>query len=184
MNELKPYIGITGFTSLNQINYLNHYKSNDNFDLMFGVLISQKTLNGQKPSNPNRYPELNCDLFRSDYSWPKDILKFYHYNFRNQNLFEELSLISSAYGGDGIQLNIVWPTLSELQKYKQKFSNQRLVLQISDSAFHQVDCNINNLIEKLKPYSNVGVTDFLFDLSGGTGKSIDVLGAWHMCWIV
>jgi hypothetical protein len=69
----------------------------------------------------------------------------------------------------GFQLNIVWPDLDELTQWRETYPHQRLVLQVSGSAYRQVGRSPQALCDKLQDYRQLA-TDILFDPSGGKGR--------------
>lgn len=58
----KPYIGITGFMSRDEVEeVLTVFPENSTRKLMVGVLASEKTLHGPTNKWPNRYPDRSFD---------------------------------------------------------------------------------------------------------------------------
>lgn len=186
----KAYIGITGFMSPDEVRAVLDGLP-ETFDsgqrlIMFGVLASWKTLNGLEPSNPKRYPPIGA--VKSIFQKHPLALNLVHYNSREPNLADQLVKLSEAAGENchGLQLNMVWPSARELEKWRNKFPESRLVLQIGSMALNFVSywaptgngspIKISSalLIERLREYRNIA-TDILLDRSGGKGRSLTFL---------
>jgi len=186
----KPYIGITGFMSPDEVRAVLGALP-ETFDsgqrlIMCGVLASWKTLNGLEPPNPKRCPSIGA--VKSIFQKHPLALNLVHYNSREPNLADQLMKLSEAAGENchGFQLNMVWPSARELEKWRNKFPESRLVLQIGSMALDLVSywaptgagsprkISSHLLIERLREYRNIA-TDILLDRSGGRGKSLTFL---------
>ncbi|HTK59888.1 MAG TPA: hypothetical protein VL283_01650 [Candidatus Baltobacteraceae bacterium] len=166
--------------------------------LAVGVLASWKTLNGLPAGNPERYPRiedvralLDAAVEPIRHCSPglgqkegdgttleiRDrTLRLIHYNSREPDLPAQVARLSEAAGPnlDGFQLNVVWPKSEEIRDIAQEYPTLRLVLQINREMFSNVGRKAQLLIGELQSKYFPYVTDFLFDMSGGTGAAIDL----------
>lgn len=164
----RPYIGITGFmTNEETMEILNLVPTSSNMSLMVGVLASWKTLYENKESN--RYPKLE-KITKIFPSHPLAI-NLIHYNTRNtENLCEQLILLNKIGGPNlhGFQLNMTWPPIDELFKYRSSFPENILVLVVTKQAFQEE--NINVIYSKIEMYKKLVDIDYvLLDQSEGRG---------------
>ncbi len=170
----KPYIGITGFTTREQVEaLLGVMPRRPNRSLMVGVLVSQKTLRGELNKYPNRYPLIQDmpSVFTND----PLVLNLIHYNTKDQNtLTQELLDVTRLVGHrlHGFQLNIPWPSRAALAEYLDIYLDKTIVLQIGSSAFESVDHSPEKLAKKVLSYCGV-INYVLLDPSGGQGIKFD-----------
>ncbi|NTW14814.1 MAG: hypothetical protein HGA38_00415 [Candidatus Moranbacteria bacterium] len=89
-------------------------------------------------------------------------------------------------GPDGFQLNIPWPPLDELEKFRERHPEKHLVLQIGRQALSDLG-NFGGLMErvagKLRDYEPF-IDAVLFDPSGGTGTPFNPKMAHDFLWKV
>ncbi len=172
----KPYIGVTGFTQKRQIEEVldePFFSDDSSHSFMAGLLISEKTWNGEIGGFPKRYPRRK-DAFGifTNHSYS---LNFVHYNTKHKETLDvQLVDIESHFGPElhGFQLNIVWPELRTLENFRKK-SSKLIVLQISRGAFKHVDESPKKLVDKISQgYSDL-VDYVLLDPSGGESKEMD-----------
>lgn len=167
--------------------------------LAIGVLASWKTLNGVPPGNPKRYPKIEevrsiLDAAAAPYAhrspWQPategtdfDLkarcLRIIHYNSREPNLVAQLDRLCEAAGPnlDGFQLNIAWPPEEDVRWWADDHPTMRVILQVNRAMFSNVARNPQLLAGELRKKYWPRVTDFLFDMSGGTGASVDIAEA-------
>jgi hypothetical protein len=138
--------------------------------LMAGVLANSRTLKGLANRWPNRYPDVNsiAAIFPSHPS----VLNLVHYNTEEpESLCQQLLELTRLGGPNlhGYQLNIAWPSITELSSYRRQFPEMNVVLQIGQKSIEVVDCSAQNLVDKLgQEYA--GLVDYiLLDLSAGYG---------------
>jgi len=168
---MKSYVGITGFMNQWEIeSILNLFTEAASRKLMVGILVSWKTLNGQKNKYPRRYPKIKkvAQLFPDS---PRSV-NLIHYNTKEpESLLSQLFLLTDIGGKNlhGFQLNMTWPETSDLEKYLERYGGMRIVLQISNKAFKVVGNSPRALARKVSEYENL-ITDILLDLSGGKGE--------------
>ena len=148
---------------------------------MIGVLVSSKTLRGE----PNKYPKLYPKIGEL-----KDVLTGYphalnlvHYNTDTpEHLCAEMRHVRSLSGEHchGFQLNVAWPSISDLNEYhygdygfEDKPPRQdTIVLQIGSRAIEQRDKSPRMIAEQVREYGKL-IDYVLIDPSGGTGKEFD-----------
>lgn len=178
----ESYIGITGFTEQYQVQKVldslpEALPDHPQQLVMIGLLMSDKTLDGEPPSNPRRYPSLARagEIFTPH----KRALNLVHFNtHRSERLLNDLLAARDAAGPScrGIQLNMPYPDLGALREYKKTYLDDVLVLQCGSSALApetkgiKVAAWVASNVEKY-----IGTVDYvLIDPSGGEGKVFDV----------
>ncbi len=160
------YVGVTGFTSRQEIDFALSALPKD-LTLMCGVLVSEKTLQGQKNRWHLRYPQTESikDIFSPD---PR-CLNLIHYCSSCPPAPETIGKLRDLGGPNlhGYQFNGTWPSpntiYTEIEEYKHT-----VVLQ--SRSFSTIE---NNLVDILKVvyHSRIHV---LLDCSGGRGKDLDL----------
>lgn len=137
---------------------------------MVGVLASWKTLQG----SPNKYPQLFPEVKRISaifLSHP-NVLNLIHYSTDElETLYDQLVRLKEL-GGlklHGFQLNMAWPEVDQLTRFRIRWPYGRIVLQIGSSAVALMDHRPMKVALKLREYEGL-VTDILFDPSGGKGE--------------
>jgi hypothetical protein len=178
-DEIKPYVGITGFTSKDDVlACLDCVPGASYRKLMVGVLLSYKTIDGGENKYAVRYPHYR-DISNIFVNHEK-ALNFIHYNTKTQiGLSDELLRVAEIGGENchGFQLNITWPSIDELKKVKQCLPNHKFVIQVSGAALRHFDIFGKDaapelLRQKVSEYENSSVIDYmLLDPSGGRGIS-------------
>jgi phosphoribosylanthranilate isomerase len=164
----KRYIGITGFTTPDQIREINQFWQQikpENTILMIGILVSPKTFKHEL-TNP-RYPQeedlkkmiKECHPFH-----PLNNLILFHYNTRTQAFAEEVCQLFRDYNIDGVQLNISHPDLDEINEIKAKYPMKKIVFQANNSVLNQ--------LESYKYLHEIAIDYVLIDPSGGRGSLI------------
>ncbi|MFH0987851.1 MAG: hypothetical protein V1763_00580 [Parcubacteria group bacterium] len=176
--NLKPYIGITGFMSPDEVErIMNVVRIDGNRNLMVGVLASSKTLHGFKNKYPGRYPSVRRikDIF---FQRPA-MLNLIHYSTdAPETLAAQLGKLMQ-WGGNkvhGFQLNVAWPSVAEIREHKRRYPATTIVLQVGKHAMELVDSSPNACAERVAQYD--GVVDYvLIDPSGGRGEPLSVVTA-------
>lgn len=192
----KPYVGVTGFTSRDQVEavlsvfpQLHGRTMGDWMSLpvwmMVGVLVSGKTMRGGTNRFPARYPLIEDvpNIFVDD---PR-CLNLIHFNTKSDEVANELKelyrILDNPRELMGVQLNIAWPEPSQVVEFRSwAFRSRRdrgyteddpyIVLQIGSTAFEMTGNNPEKMAEWVAEYS--GTIDYvLLDPSGGEGKSFD-----------
>ena len=171
----KPYIGITGFMTGDEVDKVLDALSEDTDRLvMIGGLVSSKTLRHEPNKWPQRYPSPDklCKIFRGY----RNLLNLIHFNTKEpEKLFDDMCLAQDLAGPNchGFQLNIAWPDKRVLERYKKYalFHHKTIVLQCGGNALREVGSPFN-LGLRLRDYE--GLVDYvLVDPSGGLGKEFD-----------
>lgn len=183
-NKIGPYVGITGFMSRAEVvKALSAVPGNTVRRLMVGVLMSFKTLSGYQNEWPGRYPkkEAVADIFVKH----KRNLNLVHYStVYKEELSDQLEEIVKIAGPhlDGFQLNIAWPPLEQVRKYKRTNPDKLIVLQVGSKAMEQAASTngFKRFVRKYKPL----VDAILIDPSGGRGMPFDAVKAAEYLRIV
>lgn len=175
-----PYIGITGVMNRAQSVAISasalNLMYNSGRQIMIGVLVSSKTLNGEGNKYPHLYPSIKIlpDIFLSD---PR-FLNLIHYNTDNplllrDELFKIIRLFRERKNGlNGFQLNVPWPSISHLEDVKNAFPKLKIVLQIGPQAFERTNHSPEKMLEMAYDYVSF-VDYFLLDANAGFGKPLD-----------
>jgi len=173
------YVGITGFTSRNEVYSVSDsmMAEDSNRLLMVGVLASKKTLSGQKNKWPNRYPRVQ-DI-SGIFTQHEGVLNLIHYSTDNHHenpsfLIDELIHMSQLGGPffHGFQLNITWPSRGAIAEFRKHVPNKVIVLQIGGKALRTINHSPKNLVFDLMKYENL-IDYVLIDPSGGLGIPFD-----------
>jgi hypothetical protein len=183
---MRPYIGITGFTTEDELRRVALCYLGTTWDpfLMAGILVSSKTLRGLPNKWPQRYPAISeARRMMSTSADLPDAKLFVHYNMssvhRGYDLLTELLAMVGIFGQkalSGFQLNMVWPSAGVLSKFLDLTDGHfRMILQVGETAWGQCT-GTEGLVTRLRQYvPSVNVIDYvLLDPSGGLGKEMDV----------
>ena len=173
-----PYVGVTGFTSMGEVNdVLKHMPKAPERLLMCGVLLSNTLLAGGTRDKNGRYPppEKIAAIFSRD----SRCLNLIHYCPRmDADLAKSLVRASEVAGprGHGLQINAApsrpWPDPQAIAAYRHRSNPERVVLQIGREAIASTGHDPIDVARHCADYSNV-VTDLLLDTSGGLGRPLD-----------
>lgn len=175
--ETQPYVGITGITSLEQVEAIDRMLVAlawpASHRVMYGVLVSGWTLEGVAPTNLQQYPpSTRLAKLASSHSRALNLI---HYNNGRRPYALDMQLASLralAPAFDGVQLNFTWPNPIELHRAKQQ--GGVIVLQLGAAALRETKTSA--AARWLRSYG--GVVDYvLLDLSGGTGKVLQTTAA-------
>jgi len=163
---LNPYIGITGFTTPEQVEYLLQHMTPGKRRLMVGVLVSDKTLAGIPVRYPRRNPTPDAirDIFR-----PGCLnLAHYHTGDRHADLLA-LARRLRLTPGQGLQLNIAWPDPERVRALHRE--GYVVVLQVGPAALSEL-VDLADLERRLAGYGSA-VDYVLVDLSAGEGVRLN-----------
>lgn len=181
MNE-KPYIGITGFTSADDIRktvggfLANSISMDTRYIPMLGYLVSYKTLN-HTPTDNLRYPLIDDipDLLRAA---EKKALAMIHYNSKELDTLAdqiyEIFTLEDIYENDlcsALQLNILWPPVCEIEKIRDLFPGMKIVLQLSEKTIKGK--TPKDICDHVADYSGM-ISYVLIDPSAGQGIEFDL----------
>ena len=180
--ENKPYIGITGFTTVDQVDEIKRYWNSircETHDLMMGFLVSYKQLARISNKNP-RYIELTelkrcldlinsgmINLMHNHSPFLPRIFRVIHYNTHTKAFAKEIEDLGQQlrWSFDGVQLNLIDPDPSEIQYLQDKY-HLKIILQLNSA--------ILNDLKKLAKYESLHCAYYLIDGSGGKGKTADL----------
>lgn len=199
--QVGPYTAVTGFMSPQEVKAV----AGDAYTisgfgtpltggrkLAIGVLASWKTLNGEAPGQPGRYPKIDdvrgiIEAAAADVVWSPTTtfrlknrcLRMIHYNTREPNLLAQLDRLCELAGEnlDGFQLNMIWPPEDEIRWLAQDYPTLRFILQVNQAMFKDVGQDPAALAREIGGKYVPWITDILFDMSGGTGKPADLVQA-------
>lgn len=181
--EKKPYIGVTGFMSFEEVSgTLSDIDSIGEERLfMVGLLASFKTLQRLPNKWPGRYPLM--EELQNIFPDTRKCLNLVHYNTKEpETLLTQLLALTYIAGKnlDGFQLNLTWPSARAIEDYKSLSETQTektIVLQIGGGAFEKVSHSPKKLADKVHN-EYAGLIDYvLLDPSGGTGQPFDPIVA-------
>jgi hypothetical protein len=178
----QPYIGVTGFMGQADVReILFVYPKDARHKLMVGVLMSNKTLAGEKNKYPRRYPEKDAvaDIFVDH----PQALNLIHYHTSNSNHAMVMEMVNvMALAGPhchGFQLNVRWPYPKAIEDYHRDrrfgifgHKDDIIVLQCGRGAMEEVGNSPKKLAERVKDYDGL-VSYVLIDPSGGKGEAFD-----------
>ncbi len=175
---MTPYIGITGFTSPEEVAaVVAALPASPSRRLMCGVLLSNALLSGEPSDAPNRCP--SPDAIAGIFSDDPRCLNLVHYRPRpGVNLADALTRAQQVGGPNchGVQINATrgapWPDPSSLIEYKNRSHPRRIVLQAGREAMGSVDGDPSLLAQRCAAYAGI-VTDVLVDASEGLGIPLD-----------
>lgn len=176
---IRPYIGVTGVTTRQQaITLCRQMPKVCKFDLMIGVLASNKTLSGEADLFPNQTPDRLA--IAKIFAARNGLLNLLHYYTNDRSgLFHQLAHAFALAGKNcgGLQLNMPWPDPEVIKKFRRLYPAARVVVQINREALAEFDGDLQACVTEAEKYNKVA-TDLLFDLSGGEGRPIDTDLAW------
>ena len=185
MNEpLTPYIGITGFTSPDEVSsVLATLPPSPSRLLMCGVLLSNALLAGEPSDAPNRCPP--PDAIARIFSDDPHCLNLVHYRPRpGVNLADALTRATGIGGANchGVQINATrgapWPDPSALIDYRERSQPSRIVLQVGREAMESASHDPQAIAQRCVEYAGI-VTDVLVDASEGLGIPLDAGRSEH-----
>lgn len=164
-----PYVGVTGFTTTDEVHTACSVASEVTArPLMVGVLVSAKTLRGQKNRYPLRYPPVESISHLFEAGGP-NALNLIHYCDSAPPSWGVLADLRELGGPHlhGFQFNVAWPEHGTIGKLVDGFLSlcgeyPRIVLQVRPGFARKYNAF---------PF---GATDVLLDGSGGRGTPMDV----------
>ncbi len=86
------------------------------------------------------------------------------------------------YGGENlhaIQLDVTWPVSDELKKFKNKYPDIAIILQVGKFGIKEIDSDPHKLVDRMREYGDA-VDYILLDMSMGMGKSMESEGLLPM----
>lgn len=190
----RPYIGITGFTLVEEIRAVRkaffellaklrdkNFLNNDIVEpqLMVGILTNPKTFNGMAHKFPGRYPKL--DQLRTLFKVANacNTLVLCHHCFSgdpSQNIIEDSERIMNVTGNTthGFQLNVCWPDSIQVMELRRLHPKMHIILQIGGKALSKFakltsTYDPNTLLKRVREYEG-SINSILLDPSGGFGQ--------------
>ncbi|MCR4306208.1 MAG: hypothetical protein NUV73_03945 [Candidatus Daviesbacteria bacterium] len=184
----KPYIGVTGITNATEATAVTQTFVEEGLtDLqskhrgMVGILVSEKSLNPHTKEKV-KYPTLNQIQQIFEITRGKAFNTLHYHTYQESHLAEQLKKLLDQFGFysnqlcDGIQLNLRWPPVDEVEKTKAAFPDLRIILQIGPKILGPevlAEKSPQEIISNLAPY--VPLIDYaLIDPSGGQGKVFQI----------
>jgi len=178
-----PYIGITDFTSFEQVTkmlevFRKHKPSGSQRMLHIGVMMSFKTLNDIETKWSKAFPpkETVADIFR-----PNDADVYYclHYaDYYYETKFTDLTR-GLEYAGPfvhAIQLDMTWPDPEVITNGIHTQCKQiEVILQVGKRAIKEAKDDPAEVVRRLKDYEGV-IHRVLLDKSVGRGLGMDAVG--------
>lgn len=173
--KIGPYIGVTGFMSCTEVNEaIAMIPQRSTRRLMVGVLMSSTTIAGKQNKWSGRYPkkEMIADIFIDD---PRALNLIHYSTHHPETLFAQLVEATELSGPylDGFQLNIAWPSISQLKDYQESYPEKFILLQVGDKAMAQME-SMERFAEFVGRYIPA-IDAILIDPSGGKGELFDVV---------
>lgn len=161
----REYIGVTGFKTKEEVREIKEFhKGAWHYIPMYGVISSNKRF-ADPSSEGSTSPSLkNLEgIFRE---MPAHALSAVHYFTPNrENLASEvIQVLNPLYGiCNGLQINMDWPELNQVEMIKQKFPELGIILQLPKEGMK------GDVIQKAQAYQGL-VSYVLVDPSAGEGK--------------
>lgn len=177
-----PYVGITGFMdsteSAHALRVFGSPSGTFNYKLMVGVLASARSVRGEEKRFANRYPSLR--KIPSIFPNSNQSIGLIHYSTDYPNcLYQDMQALAEHCahnpGFHGFQLNMNWPNVDDLKRWKnESLVGRTLVLSITSSCMHLAG-NQPDVVAELVAKSYHGLVDYiLLDPSGGRGQVFDL----------
>jgi hypothetical protein len=175
------YLGITGFKNRSEINFAKLICNDAGFQrkdsaVMFGFLCSEKRL-ADPASEGSRSPPLNDipDLVKQV---PFYGLPMIHYHSKSYDtLADQVSRVfetGKMYENGScraVQLNVVWPSIEQVNTILSRMPELKMVLQLNRPATEGL--SIEEIAKRAGEYDGL-VKYALIDLSGGEGREFDL----------
>ena len=178
--------------ALAMVKKLRECRKDDERLIMIGVMTHPVVLDSDIPV-PKTVREAICEEFLAKEEISKgfiddpDVLNTIHYAdlygpdgpWKGQeapNLNKNLELCVK-YGGENlhaIQLDVTWPDVEELRKFKEKHPEILIILQVGKFALNEADNDPQEVVDKLCEYGD-SIDHVLLDLSMGKGRKMEEL---------
>lgn len=169
---MEPYIGITGFTTTQEVGMVGERLGMVPQRVMLGYICSNKRL--QDPaSRGTKSPSLQ-ELPALVRAAPQGSLPMIHYYTINEAaLAQEVEQVFSMLQGGcrAVQLNQAWPGPAQLARMREAIPGLEVVLQVPAHAMEGL--SPEQVAQRAVQYA--GLAEYaLVDPSGGLGKEFDV----------
>lgn len=176
-----PYIGITDFTSPDQVHRVLRVPTDRVLDtkmdhiLGVGVMMSHKTLRGLPTKWAAAFPpkESVADIFIDDWG----VFNVLHYaDYEDVTTPDDLREVI-ALGGpnlDAIQLDMIWPRVDLIRAGFGSHNRPKIILQVGAKAMDAKDCDPGRIVQSLWEYHLANCLDYvLLDRSMGKGMGMN-----------
>lgn len=172
----KPYVGITGFKTVEEVQAIVNYLDKENplselgYTVMFGFTCSNKRL-ADPASSGKTSPSLHSLKELCKAVTPKYLSMIHYFTDHPGNLVKELQQVLEPLYPDccGLQINQTWPDPAHLLELHKIFPKLQTVVQMSADALLEDDHSLIAL------RSTAYKTEYLLmDPSGGQGKDFDI----------
>lgn len=171
-----PYIGVTGIVTTADVSAIAACVPlvPPSHRLMAGVLVSAKTLRGERTTNRRYPPWRNVERLLSDLAaagaWP-----VVHFNCRRDDLSDLLPLLAENLPSmRGLQLNIARPSIFAVGEFCRARPDVEFILQANRSAAPPGEgVTAEHIAAYVAEYGR-HEAHALIDLSGGRGESLNV----------
>ncbi len=183
----EAYIGVCDVLSPEEARAMavevREHRADPNRKVMIGVMAGHFTMRpdaeygeGQRAVFPTKAelangfiddPDVFNTIHFADLYRPKEV----------QTLFEDLELVVEA-GGEhlhAIQLDVTWPEVDDIDRFKAKYPDLAIVLQLGKACFDIVDHDPQKMVDELDKYGD-SIDYVLLDLSMGKGKAMEAEG--------
>lgn len=175
----KQFISVTDFVSRDQSDDMSGLfidlisGGGPIIDVGVGVMMSRKTLTGEPTKWSKAFPK-NEDIAKIfiDHSYVFNVL---HYADSDEGMTTIDHLVqATGYGGEymhALQLDMCWPDLWMIKKYKSMFPKIKVILQIGNKSFAIANSEAE-LLGRLSAYGDA-IDYVLIDRSEGRGIPLD-----------
>lgn len=183
--NLRPYVGITDFTSFEQVTkmlevFRRHKAPGSQRVLHIGVMMSYKTLNGIETKWSKAFPpkeEIASIFDLSDDT--EDLYYCLHYaDYNHDTKFTDLAR-GLKYAGPfvhAVQLDMPWPDPGVVASGVHASRKQiEVILQVGKRSIEEANDDPAEVVRRLEDYEGV-IHRVLLDKSMGRGLSMDAAG--------
>lgn len=179
--NIRPYIGITDFTSFEQVQHMleiffRFRKPKSHRLLHVGVMMSHKTLNGIESKWTNAFPpkESISGIFQN--TGNTDTYYCLHYaDYDHQTTANDLRR-AVCYGGtwiNAVQLDMPWPEPNlVVNGIHMSRKHLEVILQVGQGAMKEAGNNPAEIVKRIEDYKGL-VHRVLLDASMGRGIGMD-----------
>lgn len=179
---MDPYIGITDFTSYEQVKrmlelFLRNQQQWSSDRLHVGVMMSYKTLNGIETKWSKAFPpkENIESIFQSIQAY--NCLHYADYDAINVEWCIREAISYAGPRVHALQLDMVWPNPTEVKMAIESSEKPSIevILQVGAKAIEQCNNDSEKVVEMLEPYNGI-IHRVLLDKSMGRGLGMDAQG--------
>ena len=168
----KQYVSITDFFTVDQARQMRELIPRDSgLVLGVGVMMSWKTMNDIPTKWVNSFPPVYKipSIFEPD---PR-VFNVLHYasDVEPEALFHQLAKATELARPymEGLQLDIEWPSVGALRRYKKSYPGIKIILQVGPQALETVKHDAKEIARRVAEEYLPYVDYVLLDGSGGRG---------------